>query len=393
MRECPVGFFQTSNTVKMCLRPIFSATVSLRLSRDSPRLASIQPGMKAPKKPDPLTGAQANSWKCNAGDLQLSCRLAIIILNFRTPEITIECLKTIAPEATANPGMQVFLIDNASGDHSAWTIQAAIDEHGWTERWLHFLQMETNLGFAGGNNLVLRELMARSEPPEYLLLLNSDTLVQPGCIAYSKRIMDADPRVGAFSCMLRNRDGTVQNVCRKFPHPLREVVRAFGLPWLAPVLFRWAYLDDKGWDRTGGSRDVDWIGGAFFFARTKALEKAGILDEDFFFYGEDLELCYRIWKSGWRVRFDPGTEIIHLGGASSDSTRVLNLTKSRYTWRAWFLIQRKCYGAMAEKLIRVCYLTMFALRIGFQTLTGRGHSEKAAELRNEFAILRGNLDQ
>jgi hypothetical protein len=325
--------------------------------------------------------------------MQHSPRLTVIVLNFRTPDVTIDCLKTLAPEAVANPGMKVVLLDNASGDDSVPRIEAAIRENRWDTGWLEFRAMDKNLGFAGGNNLILHEQMAAEDTPAYLLLLNSDTLVRPGCIGYCTKIMEADPKIGALSCMLRNRDGTVQNVCRKFPHPARESVRAFGLPWFFPALFRWADLEDSSWDRTAGPRDVDWIGGAFFFARTAALQEAGVLDQEFFFYGEDCEWCHRLWKHGWRIRFDPGAETVHLGGASSDSTRVRNRQRDIYTWKARFLIQRKCYGPLAETFVRGCYTAMFALRLGFARITGKGRSEKAAELREGLSMLLSPLDK
>ena len=310
-----------------------------------------------------------------------SPRLTVIVLNFRTPDVTIDCLRTLAPEAAVNPDMRVILVDNASGDDSVPRIESAIRENGWSAGWLEFRPLDKNLGFAGGNNLVLHEKLAEKNPPDYLVLLNSDTLVRPGCIAHCTKIMEADPKIGALSCMLRNLDGTVQNVCRKFPHPLREAVRAFGLPWLVPALFRWADLEDSAWDREAGPRDVGWVSGAFFFARASALREAGVLDEEFFFYGEDCEWCHRLWRHGWRIRFDPAVEIVHLGGASSDSTRVRNRQRELYTWRARFLVQRKCYGAIAEKFVRGCYISMFALRLGLQSLTGRGGSQRAADLR------------
>jgi GT2 family glycosyltransferase len=319
--------------------------------------------------------------------------LVVIVLNFRTPDVTIDCLKTLAPEAAAIPGMSVILIDNASGDDSVTRIQAAILENGWAGDWLDFRALDKNLGFAGGNNLILREQIALENPPPYLVLLNSDTLVRPGCLAYCQKILEEDPGIGAMSCMLRNRDGSVQNVCRKFPTPLRESLRAFGLPWLVPSLFRWADLEDSGWDRTAGPRDVDWIGGAFFFSRTKALQEAGVLDQEFFFYGEDCEWCHRLWKHGWRIRFDPGAETVHLGGASSDSTRVRNRQREIYTWKARFLVQRKCYGRLAERIVRGSYIAMFALRLGLVRATGRGHSQKAEDLREGLSQLLGPLDK
>ena len=312
-----------------------------------------------------------------------SVTLTVIVLNFRTPGITIDCLRALAPEAAQNPEMRVILIDNASGDDSVAKIEQAIRKNGWNAPWLVFRPLQTNLGFAGGNNLILREQMVQTHPPKYFLLLNSDTLVSPGCMATCMAIMDADPKIGALTCMLRNRDGSVQNACRKFPTPFLASIGAFGFPWLFPRLFHWANMDDEGWDRTTGPRDVEWIGGAFFLVRTKSLQEAGILDEDFFFLGEDCEWCHRIWKNGWRIRFDPSTEIIHLGGASSDNTRLHNFTKNVHIWKARFLVQRKCYGPIAESVVRSIYLAMFALRIGLLRLTLQGHSEKADFLRGE----------
>ena len=320
-----------------------------------------------------------------------STTLAVVVLNFRTPDITIDCLRTLAPEAARNPDMRVILLDNASGDDSVPKLTEAIAQNGWNASWLEFRPLGVNLGFAGGNNLILREQMALPTPPKYLLLLNSDTLVKPGCIATCLSIMESDPKIGVLSCMLRNRDGSVRNACRKFPHPFLASIGAFGFPWLFPRLFRWADMDDEGWDRTAGPRDVDWIGGAFFLARTATLQEAGVMDEEFFFLGEDCEWCHRIWKKGWRIRFDPSTEIVHLGGASSDGTRVRNFTKNVHTWKARFLVQRKCYGAWAESLVRNIYLFMFALRIALLQLTLRGHSEKADFLRGEVEEIRASL--
>jgi hypothetical protein len=291
--------------------------------------------------------------------------------------------------------MRVVLVDNASGDDSVPKIREAMRANGWDGApWLDFRPFEKNLGFAGGNNAVLREFLASADCPPYLMLLNSDTLVRAGCLEYCLGVMDKDPKIGAMSCMLLNRDGSVQNVCRKFPTPLREGVRAMGLPWILPALFKWADLEDAGWDRKAGPRDVEWIGGAFFLARAETLRKAGVLDEEFFFYGEDCEWCHRIWKHGWRIHFDPGAETVHLGGASSDTKRMRNRTREMHTWRARFLVQRKCYGPAAEALSRSIYAAMFALRFAWLTLRGgrKRDPEKYDHLRENFAMVTGRLD-
>ncbi len=319
-------------------------------------------------------------------------RVVVVVLNFRTPQVTIDCLHTLAEEWARWPHFRVVLIDNASGDDSVPELERAILAEGWGP-WLDFRALEKNLGFAGGNNLIMRECLAAVPRPDYVLLLNSDTLVRAGCFAYCAAVMDREPGVGAMSCMLLNRDGSVQNVCRKFPRPDRETVRAMGLPWMLPAWFRWADTEDAGWDRRAGARDVEWIGGAFLWARTDALERAGVFDEDFFFYGEDCELCHRIWRSGYRVHFDPGVETVHLGGASSDGKRMRNRTKEILTWRARFLVQEKCYGRLAALWIRGVYAGVFAVRFGLHVLRGgrRADPEKYEQLREGFLQVTGPL--
>ena len=320
-----------------------------------------------------------------------SIQLAVVILNFRTPDVTIDCLKTLAAEYARWPRFRVVLVDNASGDDSVPRIGEAIRANDWTG-WLDFRPFPKNLGFAGGNNVILREWLADPACAPYLLLLNSDTLVHPGCLEKSVAALEAEPGVGALSCQLLNRDGTVQNVCRRFPRPDRETVRAFGLPWVFPGRFQWADLEDAGWDRRAGPRDVEWISGAFFLARPEALRQAGVLDEDFFFYGEDCEWCHRIFRAGYRIRFDPSGEIVHLGGASSDSTRVRNRTRDIYTWKARFLTQRKCYGRLAEWWVRGCYIVVFAARTLWLTLRGQAGTPKHAEMREGLSQLTGRLE-
>lgn len=314
--------------------------------------------------------------------------LTIVVLNFRTPDVTIDCLRSLAPECTARPGIKVVLLDNASGDDSVEKIRSAIAKEGWGTDWLEFRAGDKNLGFSGGNNLILRDELARADRPRFLMLLNSDTIVRKGCIERSLATLEKDRRIGAMSCMLRNSDGSVQNICRKFPHPAREVLRAFGLPWIAPALFGWADLEDKGWNRETTARDVDWISGAFFLARSEALAQSGLLDEEFFFYGEDCEWCHRIWSNGWRIHFDPAGEIVHLGGASSDSTRVRNRQREMYVWSARLLIQRKCYGRAAEWIVRKAYEAAFIFRIMRLRISGRGESESAKETADALDLLR-----
>jgi GT2 family glycosyltransferase len=303
----------------------------------------------------------------------------VVIINYRTPALTIDCLKTLAPEVASVPGARCVLVDNASGDDSVPRIRNAIEENGWSS-WLTFVASDENRGFAGGNNLGI----AQGEPADFVLLLNSDTLVHPGCIARCLEVMEQNPRAGAMSCRVLNADGSMQNVTRRFPTPLRAICCNAGLPWKAPGLFAWADTEDPGWDRTTTAREVDWLGGAFMFIRSAALGGRVRLDEDFFFYGEDIAFCHRLHRLGWTCHYDPVASIVHLGGASSDPSRLPSAERSVHQWRARYLVQRKCHGAWAAHTLRSADAVLTGLRFARAAVRGAAHAPRKAELKNQL---------
>ena len=288
--------------------------------------------------------------------------LVVIILNYRTPQCTIQCLESLARERANGLTLRVVLVDNASGDDSTACLSHAITHHQWSD-WVILLPQPLNLGFSGGNNAGIRHALNHGSQSEYILLLNSDTMVHPGCLTASLARMREAPRIGALSCMVRNPDSSVQNVCRRFPRPDLETFRAIGLPHRYPKLFGWADLDDPKWNRETTAREVDWIGGAFMLLRADVLKAIGGLDETFFFYGEDVALCHEIRKRGWRIFFDPSGEITHLGGGSSDASRLMERRKLTLVWRARIQVQRKCYGTLSALWMRWLYAVSVSLSL------------------------------
>ncbi|NCD32402.1 MAG: glycosyltransferase family 2 protein [Spartobacteria bacterium] len=315
--------------------------------------------------------------------------VSTIVLNYRTPDMTIDCLVSLARQYEEYPHFDVVLIDNASGDDSVPRIREAMEKHSEWNAWLSFLVMETNLGFAGGNAYGVDWLREQNRLPEFVLLLNSDTLVDDGCFKYCVKVMKDQPGVGLMSCMLHNRDGSVQNIARLFPRPDRETVRALGWAYAWPKLFDWADIEDGKWDRKAGPRDVEWIGGAFMMIRREVLDAMGCLDPTFFFYGEDIEFCYRVHKAGWRVYFDPAVAITHFGGGSSDTSRLHDRRRDELRWKGRFLVQRKCYGVLAEWWVHGVYLFAFALRLLWMRLTGRRDSVEYGKIAGGLSVLLG----
>lgn len=272
--------------------------------------------------------------------------LAVVIVNFRTANVTIDCLRSLEPQINQLPGTRVIVVDNGSSDGSAEQLQQHAARHGW--RWLHVTALPQNIGFAAGNN----HGMALTGDAEHVLLLNSDTIVHEGCLQHCTDVMRAQPDIGAMSCLLLSSDGSPQVTARRFLPPHRQFVCALGLPWRLPRMFRWADPEDA-WDRRATRRDVDWIGGAFMFCRADVLKKLGGFDEAFFFYGEDYELCHRIHHTGYRIHYDPRASITHLGGGSSDPVRLPSSEKQSHAWRARYLVCRKCHGLAASTILRL----------------------------------------
>lgn len=316
--------------------------------------------------------------------------LAIVVLNYRTPGLTLDCLRSLAAEYGREPCFHVWLLDNASGDDSLPRLTAAVRDEGWGA-WVTVLPQERNTGFAGGNNIGIAAALAHEPAPRHVLLLNSDTLVHAGCLRASLDAMGRDAGIGILSCMLQNRDGSVQNVCWRFPSPARETVRALALPYVLPGAFAWADIHDRSWDRRAGARDVDWVGGAFMLLRADTLRRLGGFDDSFFFYGEDIELCHRMHRAGLRVRFDPAGTITHFGGASSDPSRMADRRRATLMWFARFRIQLTLYGPVAAIWLRSVYIAVFAAKVVWLALTGKRQTPNYAGATAGLSVLTHRL--
>jgi hypothetical protein len=311
--------------------------------------------------------------------------LLVVILNYRTPKLTLDCLESLAPQIDDTPEASVIVVDNGSGDNSVELLRQAIDKNCWT-RWASVLPARANLGFAGGNNLALDKLLDHPEA-RCVLLLNSDTIVGEGVLRHCYQKMAANPSIGIMSCLLLNPDGTVQNTARRLPTPWRMAAISFGLPWIWPTLFGWADLDDPRWDRRTVSREVEWVGGTCMFIRRKVIDKLGGLDPRFFFYGEDVEFCHRVRKYDWTVWYDPAVSVVHLGGASSDPSRLDANQCDALKWQARYLMQRRCYGLAAEIFLRAADISSFSLRFLKLLFLRRSDSPEFASHKNVLSML------
>ena len=231
--------------------------------------------------------------------------MAVAVVNYNTREDLRACLETVRPEG---PG-EVIVVDNASSDGSVEMVQA---EYPWVV--LH--SNKTNLGFGKAANHAIAKCTAK-----YVLLLNTDVLLQPGALNALTVYLDRNPRVAVVGPRLVNPDGTLQASCFPFPTVLNMlfVYTTFGrLIRYVPIL-RNHFLPT--WAHTH-ARVVPWVKGAAIAARREAFEAVGGFDESFFMYFEEVDLCYRLHTVGWEIHFAPVTTVVHVGGASTVQHRT-----------------------------------------------------------------------
>lgn len=253
----------------------------------------------------------------------MSRDLSIVIISFNTKELTRDCLNSLknADISTLDtPGVvraavggetgtrysaEVWVVDNASGDGSALMIEKEFP-------WVNLIKSRENLGFSKANNLAIPHCQGR-----YILFLNSDTVVPKNTLPEMIRFMDNNQKVGASTCYLQLKDGKMDPDChRGFPTPWASFTYFLGLEKLFPKskLLGQYHTFYKPLDKI---HEIDACAGAFMLVRKSALGEVGLWDEDFFFYGEDLDLCYRLKEKGYQVIFYPQVKVIHYKGASS----------------------------------------------------------------------------
>ena len=241
--------------------------------------------------------------------------LSILIVNWNTRDYTADCLQSLvatADRVELDPGgrsllwfahyrAEVFVVDNASQDGSAALIREQFP-------WVQLIENQQNVGFAPANN----QAFQRSSG-SYVLLLNSDTRVHARAMSTLLDFMEAHPRCGAGGARLLNVDGTLQPSGQPMLTPGREF---WHLIFLDRVWRRSSY-DMTRW-AVNTPHPMEVIKGACLIVRRAALEKNGpLLDEQYFMYTEEVDLCYRLLQAGWALNWIPQAVITHYGGASS----------------------------------------------------------------------------
>lgn len=245
-------------------------------------------------------------------DLNDQTRLLIVVLNYRTAQLTIDCLQSLSEEVQTRPGTHVVVTDNDSKDGSVEKIGAAIVQEGW-QQWVSLQPLDCNGGFAFGNNAAIRIALESVQPPDYILLLNPDTIVRPHALEPMVDFMIAHPTVGIVGSRLENPDGSPQNSAFRFPTLLNELDFSWRFGFLSKLLSRWALTPP----RSESPCQTDWVSGACFMVRREVFEAVGLLDENYFMYFEEVDFCLQAQQAGWSCCYVPQSRVVHLVGQSS----------------------------------------------------------------------------
>lgn len=239
--------------------------------------------------------------------------LAVIIVNYNVRYFLEQCLLSVA-RASKGLKVEVWVVDNNSTDDSVAYLSRRFPD-------VHFVQNTENVGFSRANNQAIRQSSSR-----YVLLLNPDTLVTEHTFTDCIRLMDEDAEIGALGVSMYGSNGRFALESRRaLPVPFTSFCKLSGLTWLFPHSRTFGRYYMQFLDRMQPAR-IEVISGAFNMMRRGALDQIGLLDEDFFMYGEDVDISYRMTLGGWQNWYLP-TPIIHYKGESTqkDSVRYVNI--------------------------------------------------------------------
>lgn len=270
----------------------------------------------------------APSWSRLKNNQTKHVDVSIIIVNYNTRQLTLDCLESVYASRTAYH-YEIIVIDNASHDGSVEAIRTAYPE-------VLMIANGDNTGFAVANNQGMKVARGR-----YILLLNSDTVVQPDTLEVMIGFMDRRPEMGASGCKVILPDGSLDKACKRgFPTPSASFYYAFGLSRLFPDRPKFNQYQ-LGHLSPDDEYPIDCLVGAFMLVRREVVEQVGGLDETFFMYGEDVDWCYRIKEAGWGIYYYPRTYIVHYKGASARRKPM----KIVYEFhRAMWVFHRKHYA-------------------------------------------------
>ncbi len=280
--------------------------------------------------------------------------LSISIVSYRTPDLVGSCLRSVLADLASPLTAEIFVVDNAPGDGTAEMVRSEFPS-------VRLIESGRNLGFGRANNLAITASRGR-----YVLVLNPDTVVQPGTLSALVRFADAHPRAGAVGCRLVGEDGSLQHSCFLFPN-LRMAWLGF-FPLIPLDSTRNGRYPEARYQRAFHTQHTL---GACLLVRQQAIDEVGAFDERFFMYFEETDWCYRLRQRGWQIYYTPEASVVHVGAASTSVVKEemsvqfacsqAQFYRKHYGWR----------GYLALKVIVAAGLTHWAARSSLAYLRRR----------------------
>ena len=296
--------------------------------------------------------------------------IAVIIVNWNAREDLRRCLQSLFAEPTPAVDYSVWVVDNASEDGSAGMVASEFPE-------AHLLVNGDNLGFSKANNQAIAQTDSR-----YAFLLNSDAAIQPGALDALVAYADAHPKAAVIGPKVLNPDGSLQYSCRRFPSLGAGFFRNTYLGRMFPNnKFARDYLMTD-FDHTHDV-PVDWVSGCAMLLRRDLINDIGALDERFYMYCEDVDICQRAWDAGHEVVYAPEAVVTHAIGRSSDKNADKMIIEFH---RSWYEYDRKRHPKSSEIRRAGVYAGLWlraAVRIAKRRLASRQNARRAKLLAQE----------
>jgi GT2 family glycosyltransferase len=263
-------------------------------------------------------------------------RVLAVTVNYRTSELAVRALASIAAERAAYPELRSVVVDNASGDGSPARLRAAIDSQGWGA-WVRLQESPVNGGFGAGNNLALRQVLTEAAPPDYLLLLNPDAVLDPGAVRSLVDFLESHPRVGFAGPRTEVGRGNHRGTAFRFPGIWNSLDEGLHFGPLTRLLARWQLAPPP---RAEPHR-TDWLSGGCLLIRRRVLEEVGLFDEGYFLYFEEVDLALRAERAGFESWYVPSAVVLHEAGASTGASAGRELERRMPAY--WFESRRRYF--------------------------------------------------
>lgn len=270
--------------------------------------------------------------------------LAIIVLNYKTPHFTIDCLQALSNEVNEKT-MRVVVVDNGSKDESEASIGKAILQNKW-DNWCELVASKENRGFSAGNNIGIRSIEA-----DYYLLLNNDTIVRRNALTEMLAAFQEDKAIGLVGPQLEWPDEKIQVSTFHYHTILSELIRGADTGLITQLFPSFNVPIHTVLSNT----KIEWVSFACVMIKAEVIRNVGLLDEGFFLYFEDTEYCHRALSAGWKIKYAPKARVIHLKGGSAELKTSQRLRKKL---PAYYYESRARYFKLYYRNIAILGLTL-----------------------------------